>query len=268
MIKIVLLLLGSFFVFLYLFQGKMIFYPQKVPRVSRERFKAFQYEIQTGEVVLKGWFVNRGTSLERPLIIYFGGNAEEVSGKLADIDNIDTDSFLFINYRGYGDSQGKPGEENLLRDGLAIFDHMVTSEKIPGNRIVLMGRSLGTGVACHVAANRDPAAVILVTPFDSLVNVAKKHYPIFPVNWLMRHRFESIRLAPGIQQPMLAITGTRDEIIPHHCAENLMEQWAGPVTAVSIENAGHNDISMHDAYWTAINTFLQGLGKPSPQGSP
>ncbi|MFO7751463.1 MAG: alpha/beta hydrolase [Desulfobacteraceae bacterium] len=268
MLKIVLLLLGAFFVFLYLFQGKMIFYPQKVSPVSREKFKEFHYEIQTGEVVLKGWFVNRGASKQRPMIIYFGGNAEEVSGNLADIDRIHTDSFLFMNYRGYGESQGKPNEENLLRDGLVIFDHMVNIEKIPGEHIVLMGRSLGTGVACHVAARRDPAAVILVTPFDSLVNVAKKHYPIFPVNWLMRHRFESIRLAPDLQQPMLAITGTRDEIIPRHCAENLIEQWAGPVTAVSIENAGHNDISMHDAYWTALETFLQRLKEPSPQGSP
>lgn len=257
--KIIFLLFSTCLVALYFFQGKMIFYPQKISGQARQNFKEYDITIESQGVLLHGWFVNRGVSFKKPLIIYYGGNAEEVSCNLLDMDKINTDSFLFMNYRGYGESQGRPGEENLLNDALNIFDYIVNKENIAPEHIVLMGRSIGTGVACHVAHKRKVASLILVTPFDSLVNVAKKHYPIFPVNYLLKHRFESMVLAPAIKRPMLAVIGTSDDIIPNKNSLNLVEQWAGPVTIVLIENASHNDISMYDRYWTSINDFLKSI---------
>jgi pimeloyl-ACP methyl ester carboxylesterase len=106
-----------------------------------------------------------------------------------------------MNYRGYGGSDGTPSETALLSDALFVFDYMLATEGIDPAHVVLMGRSLGSGVAVHVAAKRKVGGVILVTPFDSLVNVARAHYPIFPVGLMLKHRFDSAALAPGITTP-------------------------------------------------------------------
>lgn len=137
-----------------------------------------------------------------------------------------------------------------------MYDTITARHSVSHDQVVLMGRSLGTGVAVHVASERPVRGVILVTPFDSLVNVAKKHYPVFPVSLLMRHRFDSISLAPSLRMPMLALVAGEDEIIPESCSMNLASAWEGPGETVVIKGAGHNDISMHREYWEAINGFL------------
>jgi pimeloyl-ACP methyl ester carboxylesterase len=100
--------------------------------------------------------------------------------------------------------------------------------------------------------------VILVTPFDSLVNVAKAHYPIFPVGWLLRHRFDSASLAPAIAVPALFLTASHDQIVPPRFAASLQRVWGGPVTAVRVDGTDHNSIETSPVYWEAIRAFLSG----------
>jgi hypothetical protein len=119
-----------------------------------------------------------------------------------------------------------------------------------------MGRSLGSGVAVHVAAKRKVGGVILVTPFDSLVNVAKAHYPIFPVGWLLKHRFDSAALAATITVPALFLTATHDQVVPVRFAKRLERIWGGPTTAVTVAGTDHNSIETSSVYWEAVNTFL------------
>jgi hypothetical protein len=161
-----------------------------------------------------------------------------------------------MNYRGYGQSQGRPSERALCDDALFVFDQVVATEGIDPSHVVLMGRSLGSGVAVHVAANRRVGGVILVTPFDSLLNVAKAHYPIFPVKWLLRHRFDSAALAPGIAAPALFLAASHDPIVPPRFADNLQKVWGGPTTAVRIQGTDHNTIETSPDYWEAVNSFL------------
>jgi hypothetical protein len=161
-----------------------------------------------------------------------------------------------MNYRGYGDSEGKPSQQNICRDALYILDTLAAREQIPLNHIVLMGRSLGSGVAVHVAAHRAVRGVILVTPFDSLLNVARRHYPILPVRFLLKHPFDSAALAPDIRIPALVLIGRQDTIIPNQNAIRLSELWGGPVDTVMIEGVGHNDIQLGHRYWESINSFL------------
>jgi predicted alpha/beta hydrolase family esterase len=259
MLKIVLLVIFipvCGLLLLYLLQEKIIFFPQKPSKDNRRRFAPHQYTLERNKVTLSGWFIRGHPSRERPLIVYYGGNAEEVSMNMLDLGRYHTDSFLFMCYRGYGDSQGKPGEKLLVADALFILDTVIKEEKIPPEHIVLMGRSLGSGVAVQVAGRRKVGGLILVTGFDSMVRVARKHYPIFPVGLLLKHRFDSVSLAPKIQTPALFLIAGSDEIIPRKSATHLARQWGGPARTVIVERASHNDIEGFAEYWQAINAFL------------
>ena len=241
---------------LYVFQDTLIFFPQPIPLQNREPFAAHALTLEHEGQQLQGWYVSGAVSESRPLVVYYGGNAEEVSGNLWDMARLQAGAYLFMNYRGYGDSQGKPSQKNLCRDALYILDTLVARENIPMNHIVLMGRSLGSGVAVYVAAHRPVRGVILITPFDSLLNVARHHYPVLPVKFLLKHPFDSAALAPGVKMPALVIIGDQDNIIPNRRSTQLAEVWGGVVDTVVIDGAGHNDIQLDHRYWEAINSFL------------
>lgn len=241
---------------LYVFQDTLIFFPQPVPEPNREAFAEHALILEHEGQQLQGWYVPGEISERRPLVVYYGGNAEEVSGNLWEMTHLQAGAYLFMNYRGYGDSQGKPSQTTICRDALYILDTLAARENIPMNQIVLMGRSLGSGVAVHVAAHRPVRGVILITPFDSLLNVARHHYPLLPVRWLLKHPFDSAALAPDIEMPALVIMGNQDTIIPNQHSTRLAQVWGGAVETVVIQGVGHNDIQMDPRYWEAINRFL------------
>lgn len=262
-VKTLLVLFVGACLLLYLLQGRMIFFPQPTSPATLSRYAAHEINLRHGDVTLTGWFFKDRVDANHPLIIYYGGNAEDVSLNFADLNHFSAKSFLFMNYRGYGQSQGHPSERSFFDDALFIFDQIIDSEGIDPSHVVLMGRSLGTGVAVHVAAKRRVGGVILVTPFDSLVSVAKAHYPIFPVKWLLRHRFDSAELAPDINAPALFLTASDDVIVPPRFAENLRRVWGGPTTAIRVEGTGHNTIETSPSYWDAVNVFLSSFARLS-----
>jgi cephalosporin-C deacetylase-like acetyl esterase len=253
---LIIVIIGFGLLLLYFIQEKIIFFPQKISKRNNKRFADHRITLHHEEVALSGWHIRGEPSRRHPLIIYYGGNAEEISMNMLDLSRFDTGSFLFMCYRGYGDSQGKPGQKQLCADALFILDHIIEKEKIPPENIILMGRSLGSGVAVQVAAQRKVGGLILVTAFDSMVRVAKKHYPIFPVGLLLKHRFDSVALAPDILVPALFLIASSDEIVPRKSALNLAEKWGGPSRTIIVEKASHNDIEGFDAYWEAINAFI------------
>ena len=215
---------------------------------------------------LHGWL--RHTAEEarrRGLVIYFGGNAEEVSGQMHDAPMLAPWSLAAINYRGFGLSEGRPGEDVLTADALAIHDRLAKREDVDPERIVLFGRSLGGGVAVQLAASRPVRAVVLVSPFDSLQSIARKQYPIVPVSLLLKHPFDSLALAPGIAAPLLAMAGEDDRLIPPEYSRRLHDAWAGPRQWVLVPDADHNDIHTRPGYWPAIREFLESV-EPASQG--
>ena len=249
---------GSIIALAYLLQGRMIFIQSKGVSQLAEDFKPHEIVFERQDAKLHGWLV-RPSEIDRaePLLIYYGGNAEELSGNLVEFRSHGIQQYLMINYRGYGNSTGVPSERQLVADALHIFDQIIATHQLAPENIILMGRSLGTGVAVKVASLRHVGGVILVTPFDSLVNVAKSHYPFLPVNLLIKHRFDSLALAPQVKRPMLALIAGQDEIIPAASSQNLVKNWAGPLQSVSIPAAGHNDIQQYPDFWQAIGSFLE-----------
>ena len=182
--------------FMWLFQERMLFFPRPLDSRPAPRPNLEEVSIAAADgVKLRGWLV-KGDGAPAPLLIYFGGNAEEVSWLTGVADQFAGWSLLLVNFRGYGESEGKPGENELLEDGLAIHDYAKRRRDVNPERIVAMGRSLGSGVAVHLAAHRSLRGVILVSPYDSIVAVAKGHYPFLPVSLMLRHRFDSLSRAP------------------------------------------------------------------------
>jgi pimeloyl-ACP methyl ester carboxylesterase len=187
------------------------------------------------------------------LIIYFGGNAEEVSWMLS--QNIPKAGWLLVNYPGYGASPGSPSEETISVDALRWYEF--AEREIKPKRIFVFGRSLGSGPAVLLASERKIAGAILVTPFDSLVEVAKRHYPFLPVRLMLRHQFDSIARAPKITVPLLCIAAARDDIIPSSHARKLHDAWGGPKRWVELEEAGHNTTDSHPLFWDHVARFLK-----------
>ena len=247
---------------LYLLQEQLIFL--RPPLADGDRH-AVQLLSGTSEIRitaydgtrLHGWL--RHTAKEPPargLVIYFGGNAEEVSGQMHDAPMLAPWSVAAVNYRGYGLSEGRPSEEALASDALAIYDWLAKRKDIDPTHIVVFGRSLGSGVAVQLAASRPVAAVMLVSPFDSLRSIARKQYPIVPVSLLLKHPFDSLAHAAEIEAPLLVIAGERDDLIPPGYSKRLHDAWPAPKQWVLVPQADHNDVHTRPGYWPAMREFL------------
>jgi fermentation-respiration switch protein FrsA (DUF1100 family) len=192
-----------------------------------------------------------------PLVIYFGGNAEEVTAHASEVPALYGErAALLMNYRGYGASAGRPSEAALVADAARIFDWAAGREDIDASRIAIHGRSLGTGVAVQLAAARNPRCVVLTTPFASALDVAREAYPWLPVAAMLRHPFDSGSRAPAIKVPLLVVSATDDTVIAPRHAEKLASLWGGSVERLSIEGFGHNDLDLHPRYAQTIRAFI------------
>ena len=194
-----------------------------------------------------------------PAILYFHGNAEEQSGFfLWSPSELSGFTVAGLNYRGYGSSEGKASETALKADALTVYDALA-ARLGPGVPIVVMGRSLGSGIAAYVAAHRDVAGVILVTPYDSLVGVGQDAHPFVPVSLLMRHRFDVAPDAARVKAPTLMLVAGADTLIPPRHAARLAALWAGPKEVRTVDNATHGNIIDNPQYWKHIKAFLDKL---------
>ena len=196
-------------------------------------------------------------TVERPgpaALLYFGGNAEDVGASIGLFAlRLPNHSLYFVNYRGYGGSTGRPSEDALVRDAVSLYDHVRATH----SEVSVVGRSLGSGVAVQLASGRDVRRLALVTPFDSLVNVARTHFQWLPVGLLMRDRFDSAREAPAIAADVLVIIAEADEIIPRGRSDALIEAFRSRPRVVVLEGARHNDIDLDSRYLDEIAAFLE-----------
>jgi pimeloyl-ACP methyl ester carboxylesterase len=179
-------------------------------------------------------------------VIYLGGNAEDVSLSLPGLSiAFPGHAIYLLHYRGYGGSSGKPSEDALFADGLALFD----KARAEHPNIVIVGRSLGAGVAVHVASLRPAARLVLVTPFDSLQELAARQFPYLPISWLLQDKFESWRYAPQVRAPTLILAAEHDEIIPRASTELLHSRFASGLASLRIvAGTGHNTVSDSPEY--------------------
>lgn len=187
-------------------------------------------------------------------VIYFGGNAEEVDRSADDYAAaFPRHAIYLMNYRGYGGSQGSPSEAALHRDAAALYEYVASRH----GSIVVIGRSLGSGVAVRLAVSNRVDRLILITPFDSIVNVARGLFPFLPLGILMRDRYDSYRYAPRVSVRTLVLAAGQDEIIPPPLTDALCRAFSPErLSRVTIAGADHNDVSGYPAYWRALREFV------------
>jgi len=231
----------------YIFQRSFLYFPQPAGQVD-----ATGISFDNKGQILTGWILNPG---QQQALIYYGGNAGAIENNIDFLGKVATDySIYLIPYRGYGNNQGKPTEKALYSDAVYIYDQVIKRHQ----SISLMGRSLGSGIATYVAANRQVEQLILSTPYDSIQNVAKEHYPFLPVSLLATDKFLSIERAAKISSKTLILIAEDDRVISRARSEALAKAFAGEILSKRlIKGAGHNDISLYPTYATEIEEFLK-----------
>lgn len=227
---------------LFWFQRSLVFYPQ--PRaLGTQALDSFR----NGDTLLQ-LTVRRHAG--PGAVLYFGGNAEDVSGSLPTlVAAFPEREIVMLHYRGYGGSAGEPGEEAFAADAAALFDSVHARHP----DVVVVGRSLGSGVALRLASTRPVSRVVLVTPYDSVVEVAQSLYWMFPVRWMMRDRFESWRYVPKVTAPTTILAAGHDEVIPAAFTQRLRARFApGRVDYLLFPDADHATISDDPAFVRAL----------------
>ncbi|MDZ7668142.1 MAG: alpha/beta fold hydrolase [Gammaproteobacteria bacterium] len=207
--------------------------------------------LERPDVTLHGWIVNADSS--GPLIIYFGGNAEEVS-RLVDTFAPLEASTVLMNYRGYGRSGGRPTAAALLDDARALVEEM--PQRLGADRpLILFGRSLGSGIAAQTTRHARADGVILLSPYRSLTRLAQRYAPGMPARWLLRHRIDTTAALDTLPDQVLVFYSPTDLIIPADESRALIERLEPPPRVVTFDG-GHN-MPMHDAQiWPAVEAFV------------
>jgi pimeloyl-ACP methyl ester carboxylesterase len=240
----------------WLMQDSLIFFPQPAGSTAHLPARALPLAITAADGTrLNGWIVRSGAA-PAPTVLYFGGNAEEVSHTLGDSRWPHPWTIVAVNYRGYGTSAGKPGESELVGDALAIYDAVAGRDDVDPKRVVVFGRSLGTALAARLAAERPVAGAILVSPYDSLAAIGSHHYPWLPVALLLRHRFDAQADAMRSHVPMLALVAQPDSIIPVARSRALYDAWTGPKSWQVVPRADHNSLGDSPEFWNGVTAFL------------
>ena len=192
-------------------------------------------------------------------VLYFGGNGEDVSGSVAPLMAAFPErEIVLLHYRGYGGSAGRPTEAAIAADAARLFDEVHARHP----DVVVIGRSLGSGVAARLASTRPVSRLVLVTPYDSLLAIAQREFWYAPVRWLLVDKYESWRYVPRITAPVLILRAEHDELIPAASTEALRARFpAAQVRHAVIAGASHNTIIDDPAYVRALAAFDQVPGK-------
>ncbi|MCW9014895.1 MAG: alpha/beta hydrolase [Gammaproteobacteria bacterium] len=215
----------------------------------------YEYYIDTEKEKLHGWQFNN-PDIAHSNIIYFGGNAEDVIYNIADASRYSASKLFFTNLPGYGNSTGTPSEKSFYDNALQAYDTIVQKHQLDPDDIIIMGRSLGASVAAYVAAQRKVKSLILVTPFDSVANIAAQQFSWFPVRRLLRHKFNTMEYVSQINAPILIVAAEHDEIIPKTNGNNLYQARPENISLLEVKNTGHNNISQNPQYFQYINGFI------------
>lgn len=233
---------------MYVKQRDLMYFPQ----ATKVDAKDTDFGIARNGVMLNGWLVNIG---QPGAIIYFGGNAERIEDMRDEFAQwFPQSSVYLVPYRGYGASEGTPSEEALLSDALAVFDQVRARQQ--GAPITVIGRSLGSAVAGHVASQRPVAKLVLITPFDSMASVAQAHYPWLPLRWLMQDRYETAQYLKKYNGPVLLVRAGKDEVVPVASTDRLIAGMSKKPQVIDLPDATHNSIDADPAFGKALVAFV------------
>lgn len=212
------------------------------PGWSAQRFRA------APDVELSG--LVRTSSAGGPWILFFGGNASPIGGNRQILDLVDRTGSIGLavfSYRGYDESDGAPEEQVLKSDARAIVRFLEETHGFAPSQLILLGQSLGSGVASHLAAElsregRPPQALVLLSPYTSIARVFDDVVPLVPVGWAVSDRWDTAALVPEIACPVVIVHGAQDQLISIEHGRRLAKAFGARARLVELEAAGHNDL--------------------------
>lgn len=249
LLKLLLLVYLGLGVFLYIKQRNFVYFPT----AESQDQHAEVLTLHSNDEQLRVWVLN---PKKTNAIFYFGGNAEAIEYNIQPFQTWFPDHTVYLmNYRGYGGSTGSPTETALYADALALYDQVSTQHK----SISIIGRSLGSGVATYVGAHREVKRLALVTPYDSVANIAQATYPMYPMSILFKDKYDSISRAQQIHAKVMLLIAEKDEMIPKKHSTNLTNALMEANVEVKIEilmGATHNSISEDKHYQKALQNFM------------
>ncbi|MBC7453764.1 MAG: alpha/beta hydrolase [Massilia sp.] len=251
-------------------QKRLVFNPNSRrevanPRSSGHRTRPIVLRASDG-TKLSGWLMTPQVVGPHPAVVYFGGRSEEVSWVVRDAGKLFPGmAVLAVNYRGYGNSHGAPDEQLMVDDGRLLFDWLRERHHVDPNRVAVVGRSLGSGVAVQVALERAVHALVLITPYDSILAIAKRRFRAVPVEYVLRHRFESVKYAPSLTAPTYVLRAASDDVVPHSHTDILVSKLGRLHLDEIIPDSDHMNIPYLELTQARIASFLtQMFSQPHP----
>ena len=227
-IWIIIIIAGAYLIFvgfLFIFQSQYIYFPERTlsadPSSIGLHFESVSFETVDG-VKLSGWFIPSESA--KGVILFCHGNAGNISHRLESIqifNRFGLDIFIF-DYRGYGQSQGKPSEQGTYKDAEAAWRYLIEERQVLPNEIIVFGRSLGAAVASWLAQSHTPGALILESTFTSLADIAATLYPYLPVRLLLRFEYNTAEYLGRVDCPVLIVHSHDDEMTCPHTVYHLL----------------------------------------------
>ncbi len=248
MIKLILIiaLLYSGIVLLFYFaQRQLIYFPsQYAPKPQDVGVGDMQVvSLHTSDnITLKAWYRPQ-TIAHKPTIVYLHGNAGGIGHRAMQIQPFLRKGYgvLLVSWRGYSQNPSYPTEQGLYNDAEAAIDFL-QKQGVKPKCLVLYGESIGCAVAIEMATKYPVGALILLSPFTSLVDIGSYHYPFLPISWLFKDRYNSLKKARDVQTPTLIIHGENDHIVPPQFGQKLFEAMNEPKEMRLVRDRGHNDL--------------------------
>ena len=255
-------------VLLYFIQPSLIYYPELPSRKLQSTPQAIglSYEdislTTKDQIKLHAWYIpNIKDDKPEKVLLFFHGNAGNISHRLDSI-NIFFQmglSVFILDYRGYGNSEGKTSEKGTYMDADAAMEYLTRQRNIDLSNIIVFGRSLGGAVAAYVAERYKVSALVLESTFTSATDMASRvvPWPIFPARLMSRYKYNTAKRIPHIACPVLVVHSRDDEIIPFSHGETLYQLAKEQKQFLPIRG-GHNDgfILSGDSYHHGLRQFL------------
>lgn len=245
-------------------QSGLVFHPDMPDREVRGTpadagldHESLRIRTEDGET-LAGWFVP-GPRVDSPVVLFLHGNAGNIGHRIETLEMLHAAgaATLIVDYRGFGESTGRPTEKGTHRDARAAWEWLVRERGIAPGRIVIFGRSLGSAVGTRLATEIRPAALILEAAFTSIVELGAHHYPWAPVRWLSHFRYDTESYLKEVECPTLIAHARNDEIVPFEHAERLAG-ISPPVVELLVLDGGHNDamFASYQRYTETLRRFI------------
>ncbi len=254
---VIYLLLG---IALYILQDRLLFHPEAVPRSKAYGFAAGNREVNVAVDEESNMnivqFLTKD-SVPRGVVLYFHGNRKNISWYAAYASGFTANGYevWMIDYPGFGKSTGRLTEQKLYDDAAQLY--IMAHSAFPANRIIIYGKSLGTGVAAWLAAKRSCKELILETPYYSMTSLVQHYVPIYPVNTLLKYKLPVHTYLNLVNAPVIVFHGTADRVIPYSNARRLTTAMHPKDRFITIENAGHNNLNDYPQFHAALDSILQ-----------